>query len=163
MHPAQVKAKGDRRGAMTRRLLLVFAAALLTSALSAAVVLAPRGDTGRRRASLRGSWGLVRMVVDGCEVTDGEVKATYRLTFQGDRYAVRVGGRALAAGRYATCAARPLRAIDITPDEGRPQLGVYRLEGDALTVYVSGGQRPARIPDSAGGDGLLLVLRRECP
>ena len=113
------------------------------------------------------SLSLVLMVVDGRQVTDREFTETYRLTFDGGRYAIRVAGRTQTRGAYKLDQDSTPRAIDITPadgdDAGRTQLSIYRLEGDTLTVAVHDRVRPTRFDAATGQAGLLMVLRRERP
>jgi uncharacterized protein (TIGR03067 family) len=94
--------------------------------------------TREDRERLQGTWALVTMVVDGRELGDGEGKETYQLTFEEDRYAISTGGRTRTRGAYRLDAARSPKALDTIPSEGeeagRTRLGIYKLEGDTLTV-----------------------------
>ena len=57
--------------------------------------------------------------------------------------------------------------MDVVPDgeshAGETQLGIYKLEGDTLTVCVDNRERPTQFEDGAGRNGLLLILKRRSP
>jgi len=107
------------------------------------------------------------MVVDGKELTDGEVKRAYRLTFAGDRYTIRIAGRTEATGNYQLDEGTHPKAVDITPtegpDRGKTSLGIYQLDDGVLTVCAHDGQRPAQFFGEDSPTGLLIVLKREQP
>jgi uncharacterized protein (TIGR03067 family) len=148
---------------MRLKALAGFAAVLLVAAPGCP----DGGSAGQDLERLQGAWGLVRMVVDGKEVTDREVKTSYRLTFEGGRYAMQIAGRVQTKGEYRIDAAREPKVMDITPsegeDRGRTQLGIFRLEADTLTLCVHDRERPRTFFDDGRHAGLLIVLNRIRP
>lgn len=107
------------------------------------------------------------MVVDGQEVADWEVRQTYRLTFEGDRYAIQIGGRTRWKGVYTIRDAANPKEMDITPadgeDAGKTFLGIYEAKRGVLTVCARERERPVRFFGEDDRAGLRIVLKRELP
>ncbi len=141
-------------------------------AASVVVLLAagcqPQGDTGGHgRESLQGTWSLVEMVVDGKPVNNPEVRQTYRVTFERDRYSVWIAGRTRWSGVYTVRESGDPKELDITPtdgdDTGKTFLGIYWEDGVVLTVCARVRDRPTRFFGEEERAGLRIVLKRAVP
>ena len=86
----------------------------------------------------------------------------------GGRFRISAGGETLYAGTYAVDpTARPAR-IDLHNDEGRAKgqdwEGIYRLEGDRLTIcddaFDPSRTRPTRFTTSPESGHVLVTFRR---
>jgi uncharacterized protein (TIGR03067 family) len=52
------------------------------------------------------------------------------------------------------------RAVAARPNTRKPYLGIYRLDGDALTICCAEGDRPAAFEVPAGSKAMRLSYRR---
>lgn len=142
----------------------------MTPALLALLLLPTQDDPARDLSpELRrhqGTWRVVSFVHDGQEA-DPEVMASIRRTVEGARVIwSRDGKRFSATGLELDPGATP-PALDLIP-EGGPRrgervLGIYRLEGDRLTICVAdpGTPRPDTFSAATGGRRTLMILERE--
>jgi uncharacterized protein (TIGR03067 family) len=121
-------------------------------------------DDPKRAASLEGEWAAEKLV-DGGRERDRPI----RFTFGPDgKFAVREGNREKAEeGSYKADPGKDPAEVDIMPPEGRtapPILGIYKLDGDTLTLcVVKGGKadRPARFESPDGSRVMLITLKRQ--
>jgi uncharacterized protein (TIGR03067 family) len=131
--------------------LLTLLAVRLTTAQAA-------GDDGDR---IEGAWVVSSGEKAGRQAPDGGLKDV-TLTFRGDRFTWTAGGRE-TRGTFSIDPARSPRRITMSAG-GKTLAGIYRLDGDALTVCARHGDDPPR--DFATRDGekaVLLVLKRRTP
>ncbi len=109
------------------------------------------------QAKFQGSWRVQSLVVGGQTVKDTNVV----LTFAGDRL-TRKAGDAMAEATFKLDPAKDPKTIDFRPEGGATVLGIYKLDGDTLTMCV-GEERPAQFASVAGSKTGLMVLKREKP
>src|SRR5262249_5711830 len=133
--------------------------------LSAAVVLVAAGqpakeDVKKELDKLQGEWKMVSLEQRGKKAPDEEVKA-YTLTIKGDQWIVSVQDR---EGRGMTIKIDPSKnpkTIDLTQKLGEKEVvsqGIYKLEGDTLTLCRTQGkqERPKEFKTTEDG-GILVV------
>jgi len=139
------------------RVVLPFAVVLLIAAAT------PAQDTKKELEKLQGEWTMVSMETRGNKAPD-EVVKQYKLTIKGDQWTVTTlkGG-----GGKATFKIEPSktpRTIDLTFETAKsdsPSRGIYKLEGDTLTLCRTAGdhERPKEFKTTEEA-GILVVWKR---
>ncbi len=126
------------------------------------------GNPAEELKKLRGTWVATALQADGTEVPADKVKAAgISITFEDDRYTYQAAGAGKTEkGRVRINAGKEPHTMDIIaaegPDKGKPQLAIYKLEGDRLTVCYAriGKDRPADFTAKAGSGKQLAVFTR---
>jgi uncharacterized protein (TIGR03067 family) len=124
----------------------------------------PAQDAKQELDKLQGEWTLVSTEVGG-KMRPDTVNAVSKLTISGNQWVVTY--RDFASNARATIAIDPSKhpkTIDLTfrGSEGLPARGIYKLEGDTLTVCYNatvGGERPKEFK-STQEMGVLDVFKR---
>jgi RNA polymerase sigma-70 factor (ECF subfamily) len=109
---------------------------------------------------LQGTWVLESGLSNGKDAPAGFI-GSLQLTFRGKQLTARVG-KITKEGTYTLDPSSNPRGIDLT-ENGRRPLGIYRLEGDKLTLCLDeqGKARPTEFRAEAGTSHTLMVLRRQ--
>src|SRR5437763_1600474 len=103
----------------------------------AAVATTQGGE--KKAAKIEGTWIGISGITDGKKLPD-DVLAKVMLTVvvKEGKYSVLVEGKEVESGTYKTDAAKKPPHLDVTigkgKDEGKTQLGIYKLDGEMLTV-----------------------------
>src|SRR4051794_20358035 len=88
---------------------------------------------------LQGAWRVVRIEKGGSPVPD-DLAATVRYIFDDDRVILMEGDQMAGEGVIRLDPAAVPKAFDFTatggPQAGTTALGIYRVEGDALTMCL---------------------------
>src|SRR5215211_6488257 len=109
---------------------------------------------------LQGVWRAVRIETRGSSVPEG-LTASVRYTFDGDRITLMEGDQEAGEGVIRLDPAAQPKAFDFTatggPQVGMTALGIYRVEGDALTMCM-GVERPTEF--TGAGEAALVELTR---
>jgi uncharacterized protein (TIGR03067 family) len=125
---------------------------------------APKDDAGKKdRALMQGDWACESYTVNGFTLEADDAQALFR-TMKGNAYTVFRFSKALGKGTFTLDASKSPRAIDLTPaGAGKPILGIYKIDGDTLTIcYAAPGKpRPAGFTAKAGSGNTLTVWKRE--
>jgi uncharacterized protein (TIGR03067 family) len=144
-----------------RRLLLL---ALLVCWLPPA-----RGDEKGEVARLQGTWRPVDLERRG-DPGAAAFRPAACVVIKGNTLRFQVGERVLQELHFTLGPARAPRAIDLVsasgPTKGKTLRGIYRLEGDRLTLcwpLDGDAKRPAGFGAEAAGDVVTFTLQREAP
>jgi uncharacterized protein (TIGR03067 family) len=138
--------------------------------LGSLIVLAP-DDAGTDRAERerhQGTWRVTSFVADGAEAPP-EVAGEMSRVVEGDHVVWKRGGTSFAGTTVELDPAADPKAIDVIPDggklKGKRVLGIYRLDGDTLTICMAGPDqdRPHEFAAGKGSGRTLMTFRREPP
>ncbi|SIO19617.1 uncharacterized domain TIGR03067 protein [Singulisphaera sp. GP187] len=123
-------------------------------------------DVEAETKKFQGVWVLVSTETDGQVVASESLKGRdVRMIFEDDRVIAKMGEKSLSLGTFKLDPSRTPRWYDRIYSDGTPRRGIYRLEGDSLTICLAGlgKDRPPGF-GTKQGDGLsLLVYQREKP
>jgi uncharacterized protein (TIGR03067 family) len=138
---------------------LVLAAAL-------GIAASPKEDAGKKDLEkMQGDWTAESMERDGMKLEADDAQAFFR-TVKGNSYTVHRYSKKISAGTFRLDATKTPRTIDFMPDfpaKGKAILGIYRLDGDKLTLcYPAPGQpRPKEFSAKEGTGNTVAVWVRE--
>ena len=135
--------------------------AYITLVLSALTLVAdkPEGDLAR----FQGTWKVARMEINA---KPQRLAFAVKVMFEGDKLFAVVGNRAPEPkGTFKIDPSQALKTYDVTTPEGLLSRGIYRLEGDTLTVCLAGhdGERPNTFTTKPDDGRTLLVYQKEKP
>jgi uncharacterized protein (TIGR03067 family) len=133
---------------------------LIVAAGALAVAEPPTEDKDR----IQGTWALVSTERDGQVTEAGALKASdVKMIFEGDRVLAKMEKMTALLGTFALDPSQSPKAYDRTYPDGRPRRGIYKLEGDTLTICMAGigKERPKEFATKRGDGVSLVVYRRE--
>jgi uncharacterized protein (TIGR03067 family) len=97
------------------------------------------------KAKHQGEWEVTSYVRDGTESAP-EIRASIRRIVEKDHVTWKRDGKSFAGTRFEIDPAKSPATIDLIPDGGpyrdKRVLGIYRLEGDTLTICIADPDRP---------------------
>jgi uncharacterized protein (TIGR03067 family) len=118
--------------------------------------------------ALKGKWVAVSIKQGGMSLPE-EVAKEFKFKFDGKEY-VNSAPDQSEEGGYTIDSSKSPKTIDFDiktgNDKGKKQLGVYKLDGDKLTIVASFAgetERPKSIEPGANDPVLVIVLEREKP
>jgi len=122
---------------------------------------------GEKGDKLEGSWIATAAVSDGKKAPEDVLKkAMLTVTFKGGKYSVVSEGNEVEAGTYKADPSKKPATIDLTimtgKDKGKTQPGIYKIEGDTLTVALTppeSKERPKNFEPPERGE--VTVLKRQ--
>jgi uncharacterized protein (TIGR03067 family) len=148
---------------------------ILLAALCCAIGVAASAEPGVQssdtrnaatdREKIRGSWTVERVEAEGKEVPI-ELFKDMTLTFEGDKYTVKVGEQVVQAGTHKLDPSRSPKTFDDTVVAGTNQgaviVGIYEISGDTLKFCFDpeGKQRPTAFKTTPGSQVTLGVYKR---
>jgi uncharacterized protein (TIGR03067 family) len=114
---------------------------------------------------LQGIWQAVSAVING-DALPAETVNTIRLTLTDTRFVTTRGAETLFDSNYTADSSRTPNEIEMigTGDfEGKPALGIYAIDGDALRLCykMPGFPRPTEFTSPAGSGAFLITLKRQ--
>lgn len=125
------------------------------------------GDPAREELDRhQGVWRTSTSIHDGQEAS-AELARSITRTVSGDHVVWKRDGKSFAGTRIELDASRHPKAIDVIPDGGRNRgervLGIYKLEGDRLTICMAGPgkPRPSEFRSEKGSGWTLRTFVRE--
>lgn len=140
-----------------RTILAMTTLIMLLAGLTATVDADEEGD----RDKVQGAWFVSSGEKAGRKAPEERLEAVM-LTFTGGSFAWRTGDEE-TLGTFSLDPARSPREISMSAG-GKSLAGIYRLEGDKLTICVGVGEdRPADFATRDGEKAVLLVLERRKP
>ncbi len=114
---------------------------------------------------LQGTWTMESFILNGETIPEEQTK-TGRLVISGTEYRAQFGDSAASATLGVDSSKNP-RAIDFTfntgPLKGKTIEGIYRLEGDKLTIcraLLEGEERPKEFASPAESGVLVVIWKR---
>lgn len=123
----------------------------------------PPSDAGKKDLEkLQGEWKAEKAQNDGEEAPASLVEKM-TVTVKGESMTIDVGSARDEKAKIHLDPGKSPAAIDIKPTRpGRETiLGIYRLEGDSLTLcWAIEGARPAEFASKSGSKHVLFVLKR---
>lgn len=126
---------------------------------------APPELSGGPATEFEGEWTMLSGVMNGKAMDASLVRWVRRVT-RGNRTTVMAGPQTMLKVEFSYDSSPSPKTIDYLnlagSHKGKAQLGIYKSEGDVLTVCISppGRARPARFESIAGDDRTLTVWKR---
>jgi uncharacterized protein (TIGR03067 family) len=97
------------------------------------------GDKGA--ATIEGNWIATGALAKGKKISEEQAaKAMVVMVFKDGKFTISIGGKPREAGTYKVNAAAKPAAIDFAigegRDKGKTRLGIFKVEGEMLTIAV---------------------------
>ncbi len=134
-----------------------------------AIGLVSADDAKKEATSLKGKWSAVSLKQGG-QATPDDILTTYKFAFEEKTYSITVGGEVQEDGNYKIDDSKSPKTIDFEikkgQDDGKKQLGIFKLEGDKLTIVAAKAgstERPASFKVEDGSDLVEAVVERAKP
>jgi len=115
-----------------------------------------------------GTWSVTSSIYDGQPASEDLVRSIKRIV-EGDHAVWERDGKRFAGTTIELDPAREPKSIDVIPDGGRNRgervLGIYKLDGDKLTICMAdpGKPRPKAFQADKGSGCTLRTFTREKP
>lgn len=114
------------------------------------------------RAKFQGAWKHLSIDLDGKQAQP-RVAAGFVYRFEGSRFTNtdNGAGKVTSQGTFTLDPTATPPAIDFAESEGVRIYGIYRFEGDRLTICLHEQRRPTEFESRAGQRRSLVVLERQ--
>jgi uncharacterized protein (TIGR03067 family) len=141
---------------MHNRCLIIAAISLSLCLLHNAASQEKKTDSDR----IQGSWKIVKVDVEG-KAPPAEFVEKGKFVFKGNKVSIYQGDAVMEEATFALDTTKKPPTIDLTatagPGKGKVAYGIYRIEGDKLTLCI-GDKRPSEF--KAQGEVGVLQLKR---
>jgi uncharacterized protein (TIGR03067 family) len=119
-------------------------------------------DTKKDEEKILGSWTIVSFEESGKKAADAAIQDT-KVTFTADGKITVKRGEQVEEFTYKLDPTQKIKEFNGTNSQGKTINGIYKLEGDSLTVCFdrAGGGRPSEFASGDGTTIVLEVLKRE--
>jgi RNA polymerase sigma-70 factor (ECF subfamily) len=122
---------------------------------------APGKEEAKDEEKILGTWALVSFEEGGQKAPEAWIQEA-KVTFAADGKMTVKQGEKEQEFTYKLDPATDPKGFSGTNDKGRTVLGIYKLDGDTLTVCADrGGDRPTEFASKEGTTVVLEVLKRE--
>lgn len=119
--------------------------------------------------TFKGNWSIRSITIDGRAAPEDLVK-NFRCHFDEKTYNDTVANEVIEEGSYAIDASKTPKTIDFDikkgRKEGKRQLGIYKIEGDKITLVMTQAgstERPKSFKTESGDSLVEVVLERVKP
>ena len=124
---------------------------------------ADKEDTNKAQEKLQGKWEWVSQVNDGRKANPEDAKER-PLRIKGEKLFMLFKGEEHEMGTMKLNPEKNPAQIDVTftdgPRKGQTAKGIYKLDGDTLSICVGEKDRPTAFESKAGSGNGLWVLKR---
>jgi uncharacterized protein (TIGR03067 family) len=138
--------------------------AVLTVGLLLAADGTKKDDNDKDAKKLEGTWAVVSLEREGQKDPPDEQAKGITLTFAaGGKVTFKTPDREIN-GKYKIDAGKKVKEITLEANDEKTLYGIYKLDGDSLTVCAvdtSADERPTEFATKEGSKARLLVLKRE--
>lgn len=130
------------------------------------VVATPISEESPTAASdhtrFQGSWKTLAISLDG-NGFEPDVVEQFTYEFDGKNYSNLRNGKPQSEGTYKLSRTKPYASIDLDENSKVSMYGLYRFDGDRLTLCLSEDRRPSDFESKSGQRRMLVELEREKP
>jgi uncharacterized protein (TIGR03067 family) len=123
-------------------------------------------DPKKEESKIKGKWSVVSLSQGGTASPAGDLK-DFKCTFEEKKYNNVVNGEVVEEGEYTFDDAKSPKTIDFDikkgHDEGKKQVGIFKIEDDKMTIVLGmpgSTERPTSFKVEAGSMILEVVLER---
>jgi uncharacterized protein (TIGR03067 family) len=117
----------------------------------------------------QGEWAVVKIEQQGEDLPDYVKDNSPAMIYKAGKYTFKLGGSTDEAGEFKLDPRAKLPTLDYTITEGvhkgKRQLGIYKLDGDSLTICLNeegADARPAKFKTGAGAaEYVLFTMKRK--
>ena len=124
-----------------------------------------KADAEKELKKFQGTWTFESVEAGGKKLPADQFKGM-TVTFEGDKYSVKMGDRVVEAATLKLDPSRSPKTLDATvtegPNKGNVILGIYEIDGDTLKVCFDpeGKKRPTEFKSPAGSENFVNVHKR---
>jgi uncharacterized protein (TIGR03067 family) len=125
-----------------------------------------KADVEKELKKFQGTWTVESVEAEG-KVVPIDLFKDMKVTFEGDRYTVKIGGEVIQAATLKLDPSRSPKTFDSTLTQGGPKgaviLSIYEISGDTLKACFDpdGKKRPTEFKTAAGSQTTLAVYKRK--
>jgi uncharacterized protein (TIGR03067 family) len=142
--------------------VLALCVAVAATAVGARQALADKKETPKDAEKILGTWALVSYEEGGKKAPEELLKNAQVVLTAGGKMTVKNADGKVSELTYKLGPDSKPKEFDCTDDKGRMMFGIYKLDGDTLTVcYDRGGDRPTEFASKPGTSVVLEVLKRQ--